>query len=209
MPRLPRVMSSASIFVFRSIARPARSSASRSSPIRMPSTCFGLRLVRRAGGDAVERVDRVPRVDEDGHARPSGPPQPPPKPIDEGRRDQAEAVVGDAARRRRRAARRAPSLRTRRAAVAGTGHSVIAIDPDDLLLGRMDAASQDSRLHRRGKCGRAQDRRRATRDRAAPPSMRAPGSSRPARPATRTRPPSAAALLAALPAPPGTTIVVS
>ena len=203
MPRLPRVTTTAAILVRSSMRRPARSSTRRLSSMRTPSACstsdsFGAHAVRpryasarsasrpaRARPRAADAIRDVAR---------------------EGRRDQARAVVrdqhgigvGDGGVR---------GARDGRAFGVGDRARRKAIDAHHLLLGRMDAAGEDAGLD-----GRAERRRAApARGGRCATASRAPRGARarrgrPARPAAPA-PPSAATLLAALPAPPGTTSV--
>ena len=211
MPRLPRVISTAAA------ARRAR--AARGRPARARARCrrSGCRAPARpptrsactpscrgtAAGRSASRRGRAATVRSwlrRGESR---------RPTR--RRDQPAAVVGDDHRVRAAdgAQRRAP--RTPRAILSSTAVDGGAIDAHDLLLGGMDAAGEDPRLDRRAVARRAAAR--------APTSIRrdlSVGSRRRARlrrgrrrrPGARA-PPSAATLLAALPAPPGTISVES
>ena len=148
MPRLPRVMTTARIRVCSSRRRPARSSTRRLSSMRTPSACSTSDSLGAQASPAIAG-EGVARVDED-----RNPPRPRQRAsCGQRRRDEARAVVGD---------QHGVGLGDRGARGDGEGGAPGRADPvgrepvdaHDLLLGRVDAAGEDARLHRRAKPGR-------------------------------------------------------
>ena len=94
-------------------------------------------------------------------------------------------------------------LRKRAAHIVGERPAGFAIDAHDLLLGRVHAAGENARLDRRPVVLRAHDLRAVDGPREASRAGASLRASVPTMPASARRAPSAATLLAALPAPPG------